>query len=698
MSDLRLRLPEPKAAEYLEAPPPFGRLLVNAGIIKQDDLVHALNLQQHVDAPLGEILAAEGLARRSDILAALSRQHQMQLADLAADPPDPRIKAYLPTALCLKYQVVPWMMMGDVLLVATNTPGAFADFQACLGVGGRKVLPVLAQAADIRHAISTLYGDELAERAATRVPAAHSCRTWTATSPLRRVWASLIAGAAIGLTIAAPRMVLTGLLLLALLTLVMTTTLKVLAFGAQMHARFFDRTPPAPEAAAPFRLPRVSVLVPLLNEEEIAGKLIERLSRLTYPKSLLDVVLVLEAQDTVTRKTIARTQMPPWMSVIEVPQASDLTTKPRALNYALDFCRGSVIGVWDAEDCPEPDQIERIVTRFNAAPDNVACLQGRLDYYNPRANWLARCFAIEYATWWRMMLPGVARLGLVVPLGGTTLFFRRPILEKLCGWDAHNVTEDADLGLRLAREGYVTELVETTTFEEANARAWPWIKQRSRWLKGYLITWVVHMRAPGKLMKELGFWRFMGVQALFLATFVQFALAPLLWSFWITLLGVTHPVTSVLGSDLMWHIAVVFLVAEVINLTVSLAAVSGRAHRHLLPFVFTMPFYFTMAAVSSYKALKEMVAQPFYWDKTQHGISLGDEPARAAAPDADAAHHADLQPIRLPLAQLWDSTRCLVAGGGRWSGFIPPDQDAVLPTVVPALPEDLVVPPQEPRA
>jgi cellulose synthase/poly-beta-1,6-N-acetylglucosamine synthase-like glycosyltransferase len=373
------------------------------------------------------------------------------------------------------------------------------------------------------------------------------------------------------------------------------------------------------------------VLVPLLNENEIAGKLIQRLTRLTYPKSLLDVVLVLEAGDTVTRNTIARTQLPSWISVIEVPSANNLRTKPRALNYALDFCRGSIIGVWDAEDAPEADQIEKIVTRFQDAPENVACLQWVLDYYNARTNWISRCFAIEYATWWRMILPGVAQLGLVVPLGGTTLFFRRSILERLCGWDAHNVTEDADLGIRLARHGYVTELIPTVTFEEANCRAWPWVKQRSRWLKGFLITWLVHMRAPRALLRDLGLIRFLGVQTLLLATFAQFALAPLLWSFLLIPAGFNHPVATTLGVQVATGMAWFFLFSELINLTISLIAVSRREHRHLMAFVFTLPLYFPMAALSAYKALKELVVEPFYWDKTQHGISPDlDDAARDA--------------------------------------------------------------------
>jgi len=399
-----------------------------------------------------------------------------------------------------------------------------------------------------------------------------------------------------------------------------TTALNAPAFCSQMSHKLPDRSHVQNVHVPPFRLPRVSILVPLLKEKEIAGALITRLGRLTYPKSLLNVVLVLEQGDIVTRDTIARTDLPEWISVIEVPEANSLTTKPRALNYALDFCRGSIIGVWDAEDAPEPDQLERVVTRFQQAPENVACLQGILDYYNTHTNWISRCFTIEYATWWRVVLPGIARLGFVIPLGGTTLFFRRDILEKLCGWDAHNVTEDADLGVRLARHGYVTELLPTVTYEEANCRAWPWVRQRSRWLKGFLITWCVHMRNPAALLRDLGWKRFLGVQTILLATFSQFALAPLLWSFWLTLFGLTHPIEATLGAPFMWIMISFFIGAEILNLSISIAAVSGRDHRHLIGWVLTTPLYFPMGALAAYKGLHEFIVSPFFWDKTQHGI------------------------------------------------------------------------------
>jgi len=621
MSDLYLRLPDPQAATPPKERLPLGRVMVDAGIISQNDLVHALDLQRRIEAPLGEILVAEGLATALEVLQMVSRQHNIPLASLYADPPEQNLNSELPAQLCLTYRCVPWLMVGDVLFVATNHPDDFRRLQTCLGNQGRRMLPVLAEDTLIRKHIGILYGTELAEQAAIRVPAQESCRSWNTSSRLRKSIACvLLLGLLAGLLFA-PLWAITIGMLFAFTTLMMSTVLKTAAFIARISdtSRDLDEVQDARQISFP--LPKVSILVPLLQEKEIASKLIHRLSRLTYPKTMLEVVLVLEEHDIVTRETIARTQMPSWMSVIEVPTAGTLTTKPRALNYALDFCRGSIIGVWDAEDAPEPDQIEKVVTRFHEAPDNVACLQGILDYYNSKTNWLSRCFTIEYATWWRVVLPGIARLGLVIPLGGTTLFFRRSILEKLSGWDAHNVTEDADLGVRLARYGYVTELIPTVTYEEANCRAWPWVKQRSRWLKGFLITWCVHMRSPRGLLRDLGLLRFLGAQTLLLATFAQFACAPLLWSFWVTLAGFEHPITATLGATTSYVMAGCFLAAAVINLIVSMVAVSTKEHRHLMLFTLSLPFYFPMAALSSYKALKEIVAQPFYWDKTEHGIA-----------------------------------------------------------------------------
>jgi len=373
-------------------------------------------------------------------------------------------------------------------------------------------------------------------------------------------------------------------------------------------------------------------MVPLFKEREVASHLIRRLKRLNYPKELLDICLVVEEDDETTRDTLDHTRLPRWTRIIKVPKGT-VRTKPRAMNFALDFCRGSIIGVYDAEDAPHPDQIHQIVRRFHECGGQVACLQGVLDFYNPRTNWLSRCFTVEYTNWFRVFLPGLERLGMVVPLGGTTLFFRREALESLGGWDAHNVTEDADLGIRLARHGYRTEIVHTVTEEEANCRFKPWVKQRSRWIKGFAITWAVHMRSPRKLLQDLGFKKFLGVQILLLGTLAQFLMAPLLWSLWLIPFGVAHPLLFVIGNGTLLTLAAMFLLSEIITIAIGIFAVSDRKHRFLIPWVPTMHFYFPLATLAAYKAIYELLTQPFYWDKTAHGVFERTETLEPVSPE-----------------------------------------------------------------
>ncbi len=577
MSDPILRLADVEQVPTKDAGRPFGRLLVEAGLISQADLLHALQMQDTVDARLGDILVAQGRLTESDVLRTLSIQSQADRVDLRINPPEAQMAEALPMELCLKYELVPWRWVGNTLLVATAHPKRVRMLRESLIEDVPRMLPVVAPPAQIHTYQGALYGARLAQKAVTRVPEEQSARRWEARAADRSRFAL---GLLILMGLAAVFFPTTAFALVlgwSLLTLAMTAGLKTAAYFAQIANNMAGPARVDP-VVAPFRLPRVSMIVPLYKEREIAGHLVQRLTRLTYPKSLLNVLLVLEAKDTVTQETLARTELPPWMSVLVVPDDGKITTKPRALNYALDFCQGSIVGVWDAEDAPEPDQIERVVARFNEAPDEVACLQGMLDYYNATRNWISRCFTIEYAMWWRLIMPGISRLGMAIPLGGTTLFFRRERLVELGGWDAHNVTEDADLGLRLARRGYRTELIHTVTQEEANFRAWPWVRQRSRWLKGFLVTYCVHMRDPRALLRDLGWRGFFGVQVVFLATFSQFAALPLLWTLWMPLMGLPHPMVEFLGLTGLIALGAFMLLAEVFNIIIGMTADDDVEH------------------------------------------------------------------------------------------------------------------------
>ncbi|MBN2759163.1 MAG: glycosyltransferase [Rhodobacteraceae bacterium] len=591
---------------------PLGEILRRMGVLTASQLMQAIKLQEGQEGLLGDILLARGLITRAALIEALSRQYQTAFMTEADPDPDPRLLDQLGVRQALSMACLPWRAAGGVTLIACARPAEFDTQRPALEAVFGPVVMVLISETHLHARVLKLRRNRLRLWAETCVAEEESCRV------LQNRWFSRVLACGLALivlcAVVSPRLVLLALTGLVVVALGISTALKLASAVVALRAQSGTVPPDAVQA----RRPIVSVMVPLYKEPEVVPRLINRLSRLTWPRELTDILLVVEENDHLTRDALARLTLPRWLRVIPVPDAK-LKTKPRALNYAMMFARGTLIGVYDAEDAPEPDQLHRVVDAFQAGPANLACVQGVLDFYNPNVNWLSRCFTIEYATWFRIVLPGMQRLGLAVPLGGTTLFFRRDILESLGGWDAHNVTEDADLGIRLARHGYVTHLLPTTTFEEANCHVLPWIKQRSRWLKGYAITWLVHMRQPRILWRQLGPWRFFGVQVLFLGTLVQFLFAPLLWSFWLMLLGFGHPLLDTLPSQAFGALAVVFLTAEATNVALGAAALRARHHAGLWRWLPALHAYFPLAVVAVYKALWELIVSPFYWDKTTHG-------------------------------------------------------------------------------
>ena len=616
------------------AAPDFARYLVDHKLISINQMLTARRLMQQDNAPIADVVLAEGWLSAEALLTARAGCFGLRRINLETDPPDTLLLTGFDPAQCLKARMLPWRIAKDgTVLIATSCPESFAALRADLPAPFHRARPVLVTTEALDKAIAAHWRHDMTEGALTRVPPSESCRTWPALTAARRLGVFAAGFALLAVVLSFPVHVFAALAGWALVTLVVSAlhkTASLVAYLGRNRQAANDTVSPAmpvPVTGAAAKRPVVSILVPLFREPEVAQILIRRLEKLTYSKALLDVLLVLEECDSVTRDALAKAQLPPWARIVTVPEGQP-RTKPRAMNYALDFCRGEIIGIYDAEDAPDPDQLDKVIARFARAPPDLVCLQGVLDYYNPRQNWLARCFTIEYATWFRVMMPGMARLGFAIPLGGTTLFFRRTALESLGGSDAHNVTEDADLGFRLARHGYRTEMITTTTQEEANCHPLPWIKQRSRWLKGYMVTYLVHMRQPRLLLRQLGLWRFIGYQTHFVTALSQFLLAPVLWSFWLVVLGLPHPLDGVLPATTLTVIARLFLLVEALTITAGLIAVSGPQHRHLLFWVPTLHFYFPLGVLAAYKALYELVFAPFFWDKTMHGHSLGPRPPR----------------------------------------------------------------------
>jgi cellulose synthase/poly-beta-1,6-N-acetylglucosamine synthase-like glycosyltransferase len=601
----------------------LGDALLARGHLSAGDVARARSRCAGQAVTLGEVLRLRGTVPESvlgETQALLHGARFFAADELAADV---RLIDALGPDFCLRRKVLPLFRAGAETVVVTAAPDAFAALREELVAVLGPVRMAVATASAIESALLRVRQRSLARMAESRVPEALSSRGRIALVVTRVLVVAGLATLALG--ILAPTLVFAAAAVWAVLTLVATVGLKAAAAIAALRDRGAPTDDPAITPLA--RSPVVSILVPLFREREIAGRLVDRLGRIDYPPELLDILLVVEESDTITQETIARTRLPSTMRQIVVPRGG-VQTKPRALNYALDFCRGSIVGVYDAEDRPAPGQIRDVVGAFATSAPDVVCLQGILDYYNARQNWFSRCFTVEYATWFRLVLRGFARLGLVVPLGGTTLFFRREALESLGGWDAHNVTEDADLGVRLVRRGYRADLIETVTEEEANCRAWPWVRQRSRWLKGYAMTYAVHMRDPVQLWRDLGPRRFLGVQITFLGTLSQFALAPVLWSFWLLFLGLPHPFAEA-PAAVFWGLMALFMSAEIVNITAGAIAVARPSHRWLIPWVPTLHLYHMLGALAAWKGLVELVFRPFFWDKTEHGFGMPDKPAVA---------------------------------------------------------------------
>ena len=364
-----------------------------------------------------------------------------------------------------------------------------------------------------------------------------------------------------------------------------------------------------PPRASDEDLPTLSVFVPLYREADVVPQLIDAISRLDYPRHLLDVKLLVEADDPETIAAVEAQALPVWFEVIPVPPGLP-RTKPKALNYALAFARGEFIAIFDAEDAPFPTQARAAMDVFRKGPANLAVVQAPLQVHNGGDSWIARQFALEYAIHFRVWLPLLAQLRLPIPLGGTSNYFRRNMLQQVGGWDAWNVTEDADIGMRLARFGYDAGMVSPATLEEAPTRWRQWKNQRTRWVKGHLQTWLVMNRRPLRTMQDMGIVRYMSTHV----TLGGGILAALLHGplyVWIaaSFLG--------FGSVEAWH----WIMFGLGYLSAVAAALASRSQHATLSTILTMPLYWPLQSWATIAALIEMRFKPHFWAKTQHGVT-----------------------------------------------------------------------------
>jgi len=368
-------------------------------------------------------------------------------------------------------------------------------------------------------------------------------------------------------------------------------------------------------------LPIYTILLPVYKEDKLIRKLIWNLRSLDYPRGKLDVKLLIEEDDDKTLNAVRNLDFPANFETIVVPFHMP-KTKPKACNYGLHFCRGEYLAIYDAEDVPDSDQLKKCVVLFRKLPPEFVVLQGALNYFNKNENMLTRMFTLEYTYWFDYMLPGLMSLDIPIPLGGTSNHFEFDKLMELGGWDPFNVTEDADLGVRVFEKGFKVGIVNSTTLEEANNEPFNWIRQRSRWIKGYMQTTLVHMRNPARLIRRIGWRGFLGFNFFIAGTSITFLLYPILLLFLLTYAIVKLTFVASLFPDWVLYIATFNLVAgNTMMIYVNMLSVFKRRYYELILFGALNPLYWIMHSIAAYKGLWQLIYKPFYWEKTNHGLT-----------------------------------------------------------------------------
>ncbi len=614
----------PSALPSDETEPRLGELLVAEGIISEETLQYALDVQQRTGARLGQILLARGFITHKQLFCALAKLWGLPFVDLTQRSPEPdAIRGFDPYTF-IEYHFLPLSIQDGVVEVATSerpNPQTIAQIKNILGDVDIRFL--VTSDWDIDRAVLTNFREVILDTATYglyyRDPDESA---YTVLTPIQFFSAIIAILILITVFFFWPIPTLTFLNLIINIGFLGSIVFKfIVALAGAKYETAEPVTKEEVDALDEESLPVYTILVPVYQEANIVVKLMKNLLTLDYPPEKLEILLLLEENDTETIQAARQANPPDTVSFVIIPD-SPPKTKPKACNVGLFLASGEYLVIFDAEDRPEPDQLKKAIVAFRKGDESLACVQAALNYFNAYENFLTKMFTLEYSYWFDYMLPGLDRLQLPIPLGGTSNHFRTNILRQLGGWDPFNVTEDADLGIRAATNGYTVGIINATTYEEANNELYNWIRQRSRWVKGYMQTTLVHLRHPVRLIKKSGWRTSMGFLFLVGGTPLTFLSSLLLWFvflFWIVFR--TKLFDFLFPTGILYVSMINFLIGNGLMIYLNMLAVVKRRYYRLLPYALLNPIYWILHAIAAYKALWQLITRPSYWEKTTHGIS-----------------------------------------------------------------------------
>jgi cellulose synthase/poly-beta-1,6-N-acetylglucosamine synthase-like glycosyltransferase len=619
------------ARNAFREPARLGDLLVEAGMITTAQLESALAQQSSWGARLGDVLLAMGWVKPLEFYQILAGHFDVSFVNLKEEPADAALFDPTEYADYAKHQYLPWRMCDGILWIVVADPTSAWMEQRW---GHRDdVYFVMTSSLEILAELQRVAGAQFSEDAVyflANFAPEHSARTVVTTN--QKFWIVALLAAVSGalwlspiITLIVLNSLLNGFLLFSFLFRLALCTMSCNDEIGQSVSK---------EEVAALKdedLPIYTILVPMYKEPNVLPILAAALKNMDYPKSKLDIKLVLEEND---HETIDAAEALGLASIFEIVRVPDSLpkTKPKACNYALRLARGEYLTIYDAEDKPEPDQLKKVMVSFHRMGERTACIQAHLNYFNAEENWLTRMFTLEYSLWFDLFLPALDYLRFPIPLGGTSNHFDLKKLREVGGWDPFNVTEDADLGLRFAASGYHVGVVDSVTYEEANSQVGNWIRQRSRWIKGYIQTWLVNMRHPLGLLHRVGWKGFLSFQLFIGGTIASGLTYPfIVIPFVLWFLGQSAALRPFFPPSLLLVSSINLVAGNSFLIYLSMLAAVKRRNTALLPYALTVPGYWLLQSVAAYKALWQLITNPFYWEKTTHGISKNtqDEIARA---------------------------------------------------------------------
>ena len=602
----------------------MAQMLSRSGLVTPEQLQRAMLEYSRTGDPLGDILVAHESISEDVLVAALSEMHQLQRVGLADFEPDYAISRRLPERLARTLQVVPVAESDGEVFLAVARPLSTQDALEVEEALGQPFRQLLANRTDLDQLLqrvhSSHYSDVSTQFLMENFPeqSAHVVFSTVQKAFFVTVVALLVVAAVLWPTLTAIGVV-GACSFVYFFVSVYKFRLTLRALGTHLETDVTDEEIAALDERT---LPVYTILVPLYKEAGIVPRLVRDINALDYPRTRLDVKLLCEEDDDETINKIKELALPPHFHLVVVPD-SQPKTKPKACNYGLQLATGTFTVIFDAEDRPDPDQLKKALIAFDHVPDNVVCVQGKLNHFNQDQNILTSWFANEYSMHFELVLPAMGASESPIPLGGTSNHFKTSILRELGAWDPFNVTEDADLGIRLHREGYRTAMIDSTTLEEANSKVGNWIRQRSRWNKGYFQTWLVHMRHPVQLFRQTGLRGFLSFNLTMGSAFVLL-MNPIFWA--LTTVYVVSQwgfIEDIYPSLIFYAASLMLFVGNFIFIYLNVAGSLQRGEFGLTRTAMLSPLYWGLMSWAAWKGFIQLFTNPFYWEKTEHGLDEG---------------------------------------------------------------------------